>query len=73
MALEKMAIGVMLGVGDDPAESIRKVLDVGVTNAQMGRPADEWLAPDKAAVLISLTQGKPAFLGWRRPENPPAP
>jgi sugar phosphate isomerase/epimerase len=41
----------MLGVGDDPAESIQKVLDVGVTNAQMGRPADEWLAPDKAAEL----------------------
>ena len=51
MALEKMAIGVMLGVGDDPAESIQKVLDVGVTNAQMGRPADEWLVPEKAAVL----------------------
>ncbi|MFP4056243.1 MAG: sugar phosphate isomerase/epimerase family protein [Candidatus Brocadiia bacterium] len=51
MALEKMAIGVMLAVGDDPNESIQKVLDVGVNNAQMGRPGDEWLAADKAAKL----------------------
>ncbi len=51
MALEPMAVGVMLGVGESPEESIRKVLDVGVTNAQMGRPGDAWLAPDKAAEL----------------------
>ena len=35
--------------------------------------ADEGHAPDKAAVLIGLTKGSPEFLGWRRPENPPAP
>lgn len=51
MALERMAIGVMLGVGEDPRESIEKVLEVGVNNAQMGRPADEWLAGEKAAQL----------------------
>jgi len=51
MELEKMAIGVMLAVGDNPQESIQKVLDVGVTNAQMGRPADEWLRKDKALAL----------------------
>lgn len=51
MALDKMAIGVMLGVGEDPRESIRKVLEVGVNNAQMGRPADAWLTGDKAAEL----------------------
>jgi branched-chain amino acid transport system substrate-binding protein len=37
------------------------------------RSAKNGHAPDKAAVLISLTQGKPSFIGWRRPENPPAP
>ena len=51
MALEKLAIGVMLGVGEDPRESIRKVLEVGVNNAQMGRPGDAWLAGEKAAEL----------------------
>ena len=51
MALERMAVGVMLGVGENPTESIRKVLDVGVNNAQMGRPGDEWLAGEKAAEL----------------------
>jgi len=45
--MEKMVIGIMLGVGDDPAESIKKVLDVGVDNAQMGRPPDEYLSGEK--------------------------
>ena len=56
MALEPMAIGVMLGVGEAPEESIQKVLDVGVTNAQMGRPADEWLVPEKAKELKKLAR-----------------
>ena len=30
-------------------------------------------APDKAAVLVEIKGGKPAFLGWRTPENPPPP
>jgi branched-chain amino acid transport system substrate-binding protein len=37
------------------------------------RSAEEGHAPDKAAVIIALTEGKPSFLGWRTPENPPAP
>jgi len=58
MALERMAIGVMLGVGEAPEESIQKVLDVGVTNAQMGRPADAWLKPAKAAELKKIVKRK---------------
>ncbi|MBM4030528.1 MAG: sugar phosphate isomerase/epimerase [Planctomycetes bacterium] len=54
MALEPMAIGVMLGVGEAPEESLKKVLDVGVTNAQMGRPPDAWLTPAKAAELKKM-------------------
>jgi len=54
MAVERMAIGVMLGVGEAPEESLRKVLDVGVTNAQMGRPPDAWLKPAKAAELKKM-------------------
>ncbi|MEO1016649.1 MAG: ABC transporter substrate-binding protein [Pseudomonadota bacterium] len=37
------------------------------------RSAEEGHAPDKAAVLVEIKGGKPAFLGWRTPENPPAP
>jgi branched-chain amino acid transport system substrate-binding protein len=29
--------------------------------------------PDKAAVIVQLTAGKPNFLGWFRPEKVPAP
>ena len=29
--------------------------------------------PYKAAALVALTEGIPSFLGWRNPENPPAP
>lgn len=29
--------------------------------------------PRKAAALVELDAGKPKFLGWRKPENPPAP
>jgi sugar phosphate isomerase/epimerase len=45
--MKKMAIGIMLGVGDNPMASIQKVLDVGVDNAQMGRPPDEYLSGPK--------------------------
>jgi branched-chain amino acid transport system substrate-binding protein len=37
------------------------------------RSAAEGHAPDKAAALVQLEKAKPSFLGWRRPENPPAP
>jgi len=42
-----LEIGIMLGVGDDPAESLAKVKAVGVTNAQMGCPPDEYLGGTK--------------------------
>lgn len=37
------------------------------------KSAAEGHAPDKSAVLVALKKGKPTFLGWRRPANPPAP
>jgi branched-chain amino acid transport system substrate-binding protein len=37
------------------------------------RSAEEGHAPDKAAVLVALDLGKPRFVGWRTPANPPAP
>jgi branched-chain amino acid transport system substrate-binding protein len=35
--------------------------------------AEEGHEPRKSAAMVGLTGGKPSFLGWRRPENPPAP
>jgi len=49
--MENMAIGLMLGVGEDPRESLQKVKDVGVNNVQMGRPPDEYLSGEKAKQL----------------------
>jgi branched-chain amino acid transport system substrate-binding protein len=37
------------------------------------RSAEDGHAPDKAAVLVALDKGKPSFVGWRTPANPPAP
>lgn len=35
--------------------------------------AEEGHVPNKAAVLVELKGGKPAFVGWRKPESIPAP
>ena len=35
--------------------------------------AEDGHYPLKASALVSLSKGKPNFLGWRKPENPPAP
>lgn len=43
MSLERMAIGIMLGVGEDPRESLRKAKEIGVDNVQMGVPPDKYL------------------------------
>lgn len=63
--------------GTTDGAAIAKVLETNEFNLLTGklsyRSAKDGHAPDKAAVLISLTKGKPAFLGWRQPENPPAP
>jgi branched-chain amino acid transport system substrate-binding protein len=37
------------------------------------RSAEEGHMPDKAAVLVALDAGKPRFIGWRTPANPPPP
>ncbi|RMD65788.1 sugar phosphate isomerase/epimerase, partial [Candidatus Parcubacteria bacterium] len=44
--MQPMDVGLMLGVGDDPAESIAKLQRVGVNNAQMGVPPDNYLSGD---------------------------
>ena len=41
--------------------------DLDYSNAEDGH------YPYKAAALVALNEGKTSFLGWRNPENPPAP
>lgn len=63
--------------GTTDGAAVAKVLETNQFKLLTGdlayKNAAEGHAPDKAAVLVSLTGGKPEFLGWRRPENPPAP
>ena len=63
--------------GTTDGAAVAKALEENEFNLLTGKlsykNAAEGHAPDKAAVLIQLTGGKPSFLGWRRPANPPAP
>lgn len=63
--------------GTTDGAAVAKALETHEFNLLTGklsyRSAKEGHQPDKAAVLVSLTKGKPAFIGWRRPKNPPAP
>jgi branched-chain amino acid transport system substrate-binding protein len=65
----------MAGTTDGAA--VAKALEEGKFKLLTGdlsyRNAAEGHAPDKAAVLVELKGGKPQFIGWRTPENPPAP
>ncbi len=62
--------------GTTNGAEVAKVLENNEFNLLTGKlsykNAEEGHAPDKAAVLISLTGGKPSFIGWRHPANPPA-
>ena len=63
--------------GSTEGDAVAKALEEGEFKLLTGdlsyKNAAEGHAPDKAAVLVELQGGKPAFLGWRRPSNPPAP
>ncbi|MEM7226116.1 MAG: ABC transporter substrate-binding protein [Pseudomonadota bacterium] len=65
----------MAGTTDGAA--VAKALEEGdfklLTGDLSYKNAEEGHAPDKAAVLIELKEGKPQFLGWRRPETIPDP
>jgi branched-chain amino acid transport system substrate-binding protein len=71
-----MAEAVKLAGTTDGA-AVAKALETNEFDLLTGKlsykSAAEGHAPDKAAVLIELNKGKPAFIGWRRPANPPAP
>ena len=63
--------------GSTEGDAVAKALEEGEFKLLTGdlsyKNAAEGHAPDKAAILVELQGGKPAFLGWRRPSNPPAP
>lgn len=63
--------------GTTDGAAVAKVLETNEFNLLTGklsyRSAKEGHAPDKAAVVVGLTKGKPAFIGWRQPKNPPTP
>ena len=67
----------MVIAGTTDGAAVAKALEENEFNLLTGKlsykNAAEGHAPDKAAVLVELKGGKPSFLGWRRPENPPAP
>jgi branched-chain amino acid transport system substrate-binding protein len=59
--------------GDAVAEALTSNEFDLLTGKLKYRSAEEGHAPDKAAVIVALDKGKPSFVGWRTPENPPAP
>jgi branched-chain amino acid transport system substrate-binding protein len=59
--------------GDAVAEALTSNEFDLLTGKLNYRSAEEGHAPDKAAVIVALEQGKPSFVGWRTPANPPAP
>ncbi|MEZ5931120.1 MAG: ABC transporter substrate-binding protein [Alphaproteobacteria bacterium] len=63
--------------GSTEGDAVAKALEDGQFKLLTGdldyRTADEGHAPDKAAVLVEIKEGKTNFLGWRTPTNPPAP
>lgn len=42
--MKPMAVGLMLGVGDDPRQSLQKAKEVGVDNVQLGCPPGQYLS-----------------------------
>jgi len=49
--MQKMPIGVMLGVGENPEERLNRVKKMGIPTVQMGRPPIEWMSGPKLQQL----------------------
>jgi sugar phosphate isomerase/epimerase len=45
--MEQMPIGVMLGVGENPEERLRRVKEMGIPTVQMGCPPQQWWSGEK--------------------------
>ena len=63
--------------GTTDGAAVAKALEDGEFDLLTGKlsysSAEEGHEPDKAAVLTELKDGKPSFMGWRRPETLPKP
>ncbi len=63
--------------GTTDGAAVAKALETGkfklLTGELSYKNAAQGHEPNKAAVLVELKAGKPVFLGWRLPKNPPAP
>jgi branched-chain amino acid transport system substrate-binding protein len=63
--------------GSTDGAAVAKALEEGEFKLLTGElsygTAEEGHAPDKAAVLVEIKDGKSTFLGWRRPETIPDP
>ena len=63
--------------GSTDGGAVAKALEDGQFDLLTGKldytDAAEGHRPDKAAAVIKLENGKPAFVGWRQPESVPAP
>jgi branched-chain amino acid transport system substrate-binding protein len=63
--------------GTTDGAAVAKVLESNQFDLLTGNltysSADTGHYPLKAAALVALKDAKPEFLGWRKPENPPAP
>jgi len=67
--METMAIGVMLGVGENPLERLEKVKGMGVPTVQMGAPGDEFMTGErleelKAAIKQTGIEVTTVFAGF---------
>ena len=63
--------------GTTDGDAVARALENNEFNLLTGKlrykNAEEGHEPDKAAAMVALEAGKPVFLGWRRPSNPPKP
>jgi sugar phosphate isomerase/epimerase len=55
--MPRMPLGVMLPVGADFEDRLRRIQDAGFTTMQLSRPPDEWLAEPKRTELKRLLSG----------------
>lgn len=63
--------------GTTDGEAVAKALEDGEFDLLTGKlsysDAASGHMPEKAAVLVEVSNGEPSFLGWREPESVPAP
>lgn len=54
--MPRMPLGVMLGVGEDFADRLRRIREAGFPTIQLSRPPEEWLLEPKRSELKKLVR-----------------